>query len=454
MHSQLLKLPAIIMFTIIPQDIYATDGFRPNLGHKMDKQTDKPTKDQFVGHLRDALNHLYDPERLRANPLAGLFGVAGRYDTPLALRRILTEAIDELEPAADEPSQSRAWRMYDSLLYRYVEQLSPDEVASLIGISPRQLRREQRTALATLANLLWGKFDLANRIPGDIDGPSAVDSTSVNHSVANRELAWLKDSTQQRPTDLGETLLAVVDIANKMAAQHGTHLDVAASNSLPRSAAHPVACRQILINLLSVAIPCAAGGEVRVTVEQHGWEIEVRVQSAEYLSGPKPILDHEMASLDMAHELAELCGAKLTLSVDAMGFDATLALPALEQLPVLVIDDNADTLRLLRRYAAGTRYRLITTQDPEQVLTLVEQVSPQIIVLDVMMPQVDGWEVLSRLQQHPLTAHLPTVVCTILAQKDLALLLGASAFVRKPVTQQTFLSALDEQVAQMARAPG
>lgn len=414
---------------------------------------DKPTKDAFAEHLRDALNHLYDPERLRESPLASLFGVAGRYDTPLALRRILTEAIDELEPGADEPSQSHAWRMYDSLLYRYVEQLSPDEVANQIGISPRQLRREQRTALTTLAGLLREKFDLGNAVLEEASETSDAGPIDVDRSIVNHELAWLKDNTQRCPTDLRETLPAVLELAHKMAAQHQTRLEIAADSSLSCSTAHPVACRQILINLLSVAIPRAAGGEVRVTARQRRWEVEVRVQCTEYPSGPKPTLDHEAASLNMAHELAELCGAKLALSVDAGGFDATLALPAVEQLPVLAIDDNADTLRLLRRYAAGTRYRLITTQDPEEALSLVEQFTPQAIVLDVMMPQKDGWEVLGHLRQHPLTAHLPIIVCTILAQKDLALLLGASAFVHKPVTQQAFLAALDEQVAQMARVP-
>ncbi len=118
-------------------------------------------------------------------------------------------------------------------------------------------------------------------------------------------------------------------------------------------------------------------------------------------------------------------------------------------MPVLAIDDNTDTLQLLQRYTAGTQYRLIGTRDPEQALSLAEKLSPQIIVLDVMMPQVDGWKVLGRLQQHPLTGHIPIVVCTILAQEALALSLGASAFIRKPITRQEFLAALDHQVELM-----
>jgi CheY-like chemotaxis protein len=101
---------------------------------------------------------------------------------------------------------------------------------------------------------------------------------------------------------------------------------------------------------------------------------------------------------------------------------------------------------MLERYTSDTRYRVVGTQDPEKALSLAESVSPQIIVLDVMMPQVDGWRVLGRLRQHPLTEHIPVIVCSILAQEELAFSLGASGFVRKPVTRQNFLAALDQQL--------
>jgi CheY-like chemotaxis protein len=63
----------------------------------------------------------------------------------------------------------------------------------------------------------------------------------------------------------------------------------------------------------------------------------------------------------------------------------------------------------------------------------------------VMMPEVDGWKVMSKLRQHPLTSHIPILVCTILAQENLALALGASGFVQKPVTRRALLEALNHQ---------
>jgi len=148
-----------------------------------------------------------------------------------------------------------------------------------------------------------------------------------------------------------------------------------------------------------------------------------------------------------------LCEGTLTVS-DAEGvFKAALTLPASEQLPVLVIDDNADTLQLLRRYAAGTRYCLYALQNPEQAMSLVEKHAPKIIVIDVMMPHIDGWKLLAQLRQHPLSEHIPILVCTILPQEEMALSLGASGFMQKPLTRQAFLDALDRQVRRMETTP-
>jgi CheY-like chemotaxis protein len=408
------------------------------------------TRPQFLDSLRGALSHLYDPDYLNRCALAEVFGVAGRYDSAAAMRRILTEAVEALEPAPSEPPQSRAWRIYYTLVYLYIEQATQEEAADQLAISPRQLRREQRAALEQLADRLWEQFGLgARELRPDGDNPmafSALSEDAAGASIAlDHELAWLRDGSAATQT-LDEMLSAVLALAERLAAQHGTRLDTQiAEGASPALAVHPVAFRQVLLNLLSVAIPRAAGASVRISVRRVRWETEVRIACAPDPAGAKPALADETASLNLAQRLIALSGGRLVLEVDTRAFNAAAYFPALGQLPVLVIDDSADTLALLQRYVSGTRYRLIPTQDPQQALSLAEQHAPQIIVLDVMMPALDGWEVLSHLRQHPRTADLPIVICTILAQKDLALLLGASDFVRKPVTQQSFLAALDRQ---------
>jgi CheY-like chemotaxis protein len=157
------------------------------------------------------------------------------------------------------------------------------------------------------------------------------------------------------------------------------------------------------------------------------------------------------SSLQIATELARISGGRLyTSNTTGQTFPIRLILPALEQFPVLVVDDNEDSLQLMKRYAAGTRYNLTCTRDTDQVNGLVESLHPRIIVLDIMMPKENGWMVLGRLRQHPLTTETPIIICTILPQEKLALSLGASAFIKKPVSRQAFLQALDQQFALLA----
>lgn len=407
------------------------------------------TREELLDQLRDALNHLYDPDRLRRSALAARFGVANRFDTATALQRILTDAIAALKPPAGEPPQSPAWQIYEPLFYRYVEQLSAEEVADQLGIGTRHLRRWQTAAIAALADVLWRQYGSA-----EWDAPAPADRIgSADPAGLQQELAWLKDASGAAATDLAESLPAILDLAGKLAGRHQVFLDVAQAENLPRVGLPPVALRQILLNLFSVAIPRAHGGRLEVRARQAAWDVQVSIRCAHYPSGPRPPLEDEADNLNMARQLAEICGCRLNLAADARGFDATLALPALEQIPVLVIDDKTDTLQLLQRYASGSRYRLIPVSDGEQAVETAQRVAPQVIVLDVMMPRIDGWELLGRLRADPKTQDAAIIVHTILAQRDLALLLGANDFLRKPVSRADFLAALDRQLAQTASGP-
>ncbi len=419
-----------------------------SFGPLADTGPDMLSRDLFLRYLREGLVHLYEPRHLRQSPLATLFGVANRFDTASALQRIIVDAVRSLEPPAGEPARSRAWEIYESLFYRYVEQLSQAEVAEQMRMSSRHLRRKERDALEVLADRLWSRFDLGAMPLGEpCEGsePSRGSETEEEGGpTMDGGLSWLTNGSQASVADLHRILPGVLDLAGKLAQEHRVHLETAVAEILPDVPADPVALRQCLLSLLTVAIPRAAGGQVSFAARPLGWQVELRVQCSEYPSGPKPALADETASLNMAQQLAALIKGRLTLTVDARAFDAILTLSAVEQLPVLVIDDNQDALQLLQRYTLGTRYRFVGTRDPEQALALAAEFSPQAVVLDVMMPHLDGWELLGRLRQHPATANIPIIVCTILAQKEMARLLGANAFLKKPVTRQAFLAALDQ----------
>jgi len=196
-----------------------------------------------------------------------------------------------------------------------------------------------------------------------------------------------------------------------------------------------------------VAIPRAGQGPVLISATRLDAEIEVNVTCSDSRTDSTSFSDKDVAGLETARNLAAFYGAHLSLPDQAEpGFAVALTFPAPEQIPVLVIDDNADWHVLLQRYAAGSHYQVVGTRDPATARNLVEKVQPAVIFLDVMMQGVDGWQILSELRHEPVTSRLPIIICTILPVEDLALSLGATAFLHKPVTQDQFLQILDQQI--------
>ncbi len=206
---------------------------------------------------------------------------------------------------------------------------------------------------------------------------------------------------------------------------------------------HPVAVRQILLSVLNTAIHCQATRRILISVQMHNTEVAVRVR---YVGRGGSESGADETGLDTAQRIAHLCGCRLHMTTTGEQLESIFLLPALGQVTVLVIDDNLDTLELFQRYLMGTRYRLVGLREPAQAVRVTEEVAPRLIMIDIMMPQIDGWEVMGQLRHHPATGHIPLVVCSIVGQEDLALSLGASGYIQKPVTRQAFLAALARHV--------
>jgi CheY-like chemotaxis protein len=110
---------------------------------------------------------------------------------------------------------------------------------------------------------------------------------------------------------------------------------------------------------------------------------------------------------------------------------------------VLVIDDNQDVLELFRGYLGTQGYRVATAQTAQDALDKARRLQPYAITLDLMMPGQDGWSVLQSLLAHPDTCDIPIIVCSVLKQQELALMLGASGYLEKPITERELLAALE-----------
>lgn len=406
---------------------------------------DHDTQGDLVRELRRALNHLYDPAELRASPLLMRLQLDTRGDPASGLRRVLGEAIASLKPDKATPLGSAAWYLYRLLSQRFLEQSPQSQVARDLGLGIRQYRRHEAQAIGVLVDHLRGQYDLAPVVDSRITTGAQQNGTPSRQD----ELAWLHETAPMEPVDMPGALLAAARMLGPMAELQRVHLEIEVAERTPMTVGQATALRQAFLTVLTAAVHSAAGGRVEVRVRSEGPELACSVKPLAPLPSGRPLSRDDYDGLEMARELIGMQGGAFEAQVPGDGrqpFAVRLALPAVGGVTVLVVDDNADTLALLERYTAGTRYSFVGLRDPEQALRLAVELSPRIIVLDVMLPRIDGWELLGRLLEHPRARHIPVMVCTILPAENLALSMGASGFLRKPVSRQAFLSALDSHL--------
>src|SRR5919107_4895715 len=109
---------------------------------------------------------------------------------------------------------------------------------------------------------------------------------------------------------------------------------------------------------------------------------------------------------------------------------------------ILIVDDTGESLRLLAALLESRHYDVVTATNGQEALAAVAHDRPDLVLLDVYMPGLDGYEVCRRLRQHPATAYLPVVMITASGgqEKRRAIEAGADDFVTKPFDQAELLA--------------
>jgi CheY-like chemotaxis protein len=425
---------------------------------------------EFKSLVLRALQHLYDPIELRRSPLVRLFHIDRQAEIMTAFRQIFLEAIRRLKPASDVPSDSPAWRIYQVLSYRYIEQSSQKEVASDFAMSTRQLRRLEKVAIDELARILMSQYqlDLSGPVPSGEDEPALFlhevpklkDSAQITN-LQNQELEWLKKFSLCEEVEMHAIMDTVLETTRPLFRTLDVEVKETYPENIPNVSAHFTSLRQALLNIVILSARFAVGKSIHFTIrfDPHNVFFSIR---AERSKGTSTVSEDEIADcFHSAHQLIAISNGLLDIvddhsvsgippgSLNPQGgcLNFHLKLPIVNQIPVLVIDDSTDSLRLFERYLAGSCYRFLGIRDPLQALDTAVTLEPKVIVLDVMLPVVDGWGILGRLREHPKTQKIPVIICSILPQETLAYTLGAADFVRKPVSCEVFLRALNQQVA-------
>jgi len=106
----------------------------------------------------------------------------------------------------------------------------------------------------------------------------------------------------------------------------------------------------------------------------------------------------------------------------------------------LVIDDDPATRDLLTRFLRAEGFGVLAAASGDEGLRLARAHHPALITLDILMPGVDGWSVLTTLKSDPATADIPVALVTILEDRDLGFALGATDYLTKPVERERLMA--------------
>ncbi|NPV08949.1 MAG: response regulator [Anaerolineae bacterium] len=380
-----------------------------------------------VEDVKEALGCLYDPLDLSRVALCRHFpDVARQTDSQRraqAMRSILMNAVEALQPRAAQLPLTPSLRGYELLSLHYVQRLSLTEAADELNVSIRQAYRDLAQGLDKVTQYL---LELAER--KQEERPESADAFRYEiERVAAKRTA----------VDLAEVLGAAVRTLGPMTAAAGIAVDLTGEADPGQVASEASLLRQLLLSVLSWAVRHCCGPTVTVHSRSDRRYVWVTVRFATDAS-PLPQLGGELEYLCQCLDIQADAGQESGLAV------LTLRVPRGARHSVLVIEDNPAVVELYRRMLQGTgAYEVAAAPAPAEAVSVAQSLDPDVIILDVLMPGDDGWALLRSLRGHETTSHIPVVVCSVFDEPELASSLGAAAFLRKPISSDALVQALD-----------
>ncbi|MCC6191993.1 MAG: GAF domain-containing protein [Anaerolineales bacterium] len=334
-----------------------------------------------------------------------------------------------------------------------------------------------------------------------IDGPltdlQAQDLSSINNA-GQHLLGLINDILDMARIEAGkmELVLDEVDLHDTLKGVLATTLALVKDKpirlveevapAVPRVRADSMRIRQVLLNLLSNAAKFTDEGTITLrarpveAVGPYTGQIEPFVEISVIDTGPG-IAPEDMGKLfeqfsqvdasatrkvggtglglSICRQLVELHSGRIWAESEVgRGSTFTFILPVSQpesqgtapvaELPdpgarlVLAVDDDQGIHNLYRRYLEPHGYKVVGVSKSTEAITRAAELRPVAVLLDVLMPNKDGWQVLADLKRSPVTSDIPVIMCTLVADQQRAQQMGAADYLTKPILEADLVRAL------------
>jgi CheY-like chemotaxis protein/two-component sensor histidine kinase len=283
--------------------------------------------------------------------------------------------------------------------------------------------------------------------------------------------------------DVAALVRDIAAVIQPLAAKNANRLEVRCPDEIGTMRADVTKVRQALFNLLSNASKFTERGTISLTVAREsaagqdwmlfsvidtgiGMTAEQLTRLFETFSQADAATTRKYGGtglgLALSRRLCRMMGGDVTVeSTSGEGSTFVIRLPAvvaetIEETPapvafdrvepavgtVLVIDDEASVRDLMQRFLTKEGFRVVTASGGEEGLRRARELRPDAITLDVMMPGMDGWAVLTALKGDPAVADIPVIMLTIVDDRNLGYALGASDYLTKPIDRERLVTVL------------
>jgi len=290
------------------------------------------------------------------------------------------------------------------------------------------------------------------------------------------------------PVKVGEIIADVVEAMAARAQERGLNLTYEVDAGLPEVMGDRGRLYQVLTNLVGNAINYTPHGNVTVEATTAGTAVQVSVHDTGVGIAPEdisnifdrfyraddPVVQEASGTglgLPIVKMFVEMHGGRVWVDSErGRGSVFTFILPvsgaelepeepkALPTAPppitaktVLVVDDDPDIAQLVRMQLESNGYRVLTASRGHKAVEVVKEDKIDLIVLDRLLPDVDGLDILDELKGAPSTAAIPIIMLTIVEDDGEAMARGASAYLIKPVNEQLLLEQVDTVLTREGR---